>query len=56
MKKNFEALYEQMAIQRLEVIVDKETGDHLCASEGSSDGLILDNDGKPVIKKDERVL
>ncbi len=52
MKKRFETVYEQGAINRYKVIVDTETGvNYLYTSEGSGGGItvLLDSEGKPIV-------
>ena len=51
-EKRFEVVYQQGAMDTVEILVDKETGvNYLYRTSGHSGGLtvLLDQEGKPVI-------
>lgn len=51
-EKRFEVIYQQGALDVIEVLVDKETGiNYLFRTNGNAGGLtvLLDREGKPVI-------
>ena len=50
--KRFERVYQQGALDTIEILVDKETGvNYLFRTNGHAGGLtaLLDRDGKPVV-------
>ncbi len=55
-EKRFEKIYSQGGLRHMEIWLDKETGVHyVYHASGYSGGMtvLLDSEGKPVIKKKE---